>query len=97
MPKVIYIAGKMSGLPDLGRKHFREAEKRLKEAGYIVLNPAVLPRGMDSARYMPICLAMLEQADAVYMLQGWSGSAGAQIERAYAQYQGKEIWEELPI
>jgi len=93
--KVIYIAGPMSGLPDLGRKHFREAEKRLKEAGYIVLNPAVLPKGMEKDRYMPICLAMLEAADAVYMLQGWRSSAGAQMERAYAQYQGKEIWEEM--
>lgn len=93
--KVIYIAGPMSGLPDLGRKHFREAEKRLKEAGYIVLNPAILPKGMEKDRYMPICLAMLEAADAVYMLQGWRSSAGAQMERAYAQYQGKEIWEEM--
>ena len=93
--KVIYIAGPMSGLPDLGRKHFREAEKRLKEAGYIVLNPAILPKGMEKDRYMPICLARLEAADAVYMLQGWRSSAGAQMERAYAQYQGKEIWEEM--
>lgn len=93
--KVVYIAGPMSGLPDLGRKHFREAEKRLKEAGYIALNPAVLPKGMEKDRYMPICLAVLEAADAVYMLQGWRSSAGAQMERAYAQYQGKEIWEEM--
>lgn len=93
--KVIYIAGPMSGMPDLGRKHIREAEKRLKEAGYIVLNPSALPKGMEKDRYMPICLAMLEAADAVYMLQGWRSSAGARMERAYAQYQGKEIWEEM--
>lgn len=95
MQKTIYIAGKMAGLPDHGRRHFREAEKRLREAGYIVLNPATLPDGMSSDKYMPICLAMLNAADAVYMLSGWRDSPGARLERDYAKYQDKELWEEM--
>ncbi len=97
MQKTIYIAGKMAGLPDHGRRHFREAEKRLREAGYIVLNPAALPDGMSADKYMPICLAMLEAADAIYMLVGWRDSLGARLERGYAQYQGKEIFEEMTL
>lgn len=91
MAKIVYISGRMSGLPDMGKKHFREAESRLLDAGYTVLNPASLPYGMDKAKYMPICLAMLDAADAVFMLSDWQDSPGARIEEAYAEYQGKEI------
>lgn len=89
---IIYIAGKMTGLPDLGREKFNAAEKWLRELGYNVLNPACLPVGLPSKCYMPICLAMLEQADGILLLDGWEDSPGAQIEKAYADYQGKDIF-----
>lgn len=88
---VVYIAGKMSNLPDLGRAHFNEAAKRLREKGYVVLNPADLPDGMPVTKYMPICLAMVSVADAVYALDNWKNSSGAFIEVNYARYQGKEL------
>lgn len=31
---IIYIAGKMTGLPDLGQEKFNAAEKNLRELGY---------------------------------------------------------------
>lgn len=92
-PKVIYIAGPMTGLPELNRLAFMEAEKALTEAGFVVLNPAWLPAGLPPAKYMPICLAMLDAAGAVYMLEGWERSHGALIERSYALYQGKAVFE----
>lgn len=91
--KTIYIAGKMSGKADYGRD-FNEAEKRLTEQGYIVLNPASLPVGLPEKAYMPICLAMLEAADAIYMLDGWEHSFGANLELDYALYQGKKVYYE---
>lgn len=91
---IIYIAGRMAGLPDYGRAHFMAAAERLRSQGEIVLNPAELPEGMPPARYMPICLALLEAADAVFMLTGWEQSAGAQIEHQYAAYQHKQIFYE---
>ena len=91
----IYIAGKMTGLPDLGRERFRAAAERLREEGYTVLNPAELPDGMPGDRYMPICLAMVNAADAVYALDNWKESPGATIEIRYAQYQGKPIMIEM--
>lgn len=53
---IVYIAGKMTGLPDLGRKAFAEAEKKLAAEGHTVLNPAWLPTNLPEERYMPICL-----------------------------------------
>lgn len=90
---ILYIAGKMAGLPDKGEKAFAEAENRLKSMGFTVLNPHCLPDGMPGDRYMPICLAMVNAADAVALLEGWEDSQGASIEKAYAAYQGKRVFE----
>ena len=88
---VVYIAGKVTGLPDLGRAKFDAAAKRLREQGHVVLNPGELPVGMPADRYMPICLAMVQAADTVYALDNWKDSNGARIEIRYARYQGKNI------
>lgn len=87
----VYIAGKMTGLPDLGREKFAAAEARLRDRGYVVLNPAVLPVGMPGDRYMPICLAMVAAADIVYALENWNRSSGALVEISFARYQNKPI------
>lgn len=91
---IVYIAGRMAGLPDWGKGHFQDAADRLRSRGDIVLNPAELPDGLSPESYMPICLAMLEAADAVYMLSGWESSAGAQIEHRYVVYQKKKVFYE---
>lgn len=88
---IVYIAGKMTGLPGKGRAAFRAAERMLKMRGHVVLNPAVLPDGLPSEAYMPICLAMLEQAEAIYLLDNWEDSPGAKLELAFAKYQGKFV------
>lgn len=88
---ILYIAGKMAGLKDKGREHFTRAEVELMAAGHIVLNPAKLPDGMRRERYMPICMAMIDAADGVYLLNNWQDSLGARVENAYATYQHKQI------
>lgn len=95
MNTVVYIAGKMSGLPDYGRAKFAEADAYLQGlGGYTVLNPAVLPSGMPKVSYLPICMAMIDAADIVYALNNSDTSMGASVEIAYAKYQGKPIWYE---
>lgn len=84
---VVYIAGKMTGLPDKGRNQFFRAQSILEDDGWIVLNPARIPDGLPANSYMPICLAMLSAADVVMLLPGWESSRGAQIEAHYAMYQ----------
>ncbi len=44
---------------------------KLRCAGNIVLNPAVLPDGLSQQQYMSICIPMLMCADAIYLLDGW--------------------------
>lgn len=88
---IAYIAGKMTGLPDKGRAAFADAEEKMTQLGYVALNPAAMPDGMPAYKYMPICLAMIDQADMVVLLDGWEDSPGANVEKAYAAYQGKTV------
>lgn len=86
----IYIAGKITGEPNYKEK-FDIAATSLEAQGHIVLNPAELPEGMLPADYMRICFAMIDTADAIYLLKGWHSSSGASIERNYEMYTGKSI------
>lgn len=87
----IYISGAMRSCMSTYRQKFARAQKMLEEEGHIVINPAVLPVGLDMDRYMPICLSMIDAADAIFLFNNWQNSKGALLEKAYAEYQGKEI------
>ena len=86
----IYIAGKITGEPNYKEK-FDIAAKSLEARRHIVLNPAELPEGMLQADYIRICFAMIDAADAIYLLKDWCSGFGASIERSYAMYTGKSI------
>ena len=90
MNKTIYIAGKITGDKDY-RAKFCLADVRLRIEGYKVLNPALLPDGLERRQYMDICFAMIRQSDAVYFLKDWKESEGAKIEHALAEYEEREI------
>ena len=85
----IYIAGKISG-DSTYREKFHKAAKALEEQGFVVLNPADLPEGMRPADYMRICFAMADSADVVAFLPDYEQSKGAQLERDWCQYVGKQ-------
>lgn len=86
----VYIAGRITGDPEYADKFFTTSE-RLRERGMIVLNPAMLPAGMEKADYMRICLSMLDTADIVCFLNGWEESPGAQLEMAWCRYVEKAV------
>ena len=96
--EVIYIAGKMRGISDLGRSAFAEAEDCIwawtanENKNRAVLNPAILPTNLPDDAYLPICLAMLDKADAIWMIDGWENSEGANVELAFAKAQRKTIY-----
>ena len=89
--KVLYLSGPITNEPNY-LEIFALAKVTLADMGYIVLNPSILPAGMPGKAYMPICLAMLDRADGIVMLNGWQESRGAVLERDYAMYQGKEVF-----
>lgn len=78
----VYIAGPMSNLPEFNRPAFHAAAAELRAQGHIVFSPAEL-RGEDSdpwELWMKKALALLVQADNIFLLDGWSKSRGARIE-----------------
>ena len=92
--KVVYIAGPITGVPEYW-KPFEQAEDELTAMGFIPLTPTRLPHNLGNAKAMKICLAMIEQADAVYLLPGWEKSTGANLETFYCEYTGKPCTDSL--
>lgn len=87
--KKIYIAGPISDRLDTYKADFAAAAELVERAGFIPLNPATLPLGLESRDYMRITLAMLDSADMVLLLDDWTQSSGAQLEEGLADYTGK--------
>ena len=52
-----------------------------------IMNPAELPCDLPNKLYMPLCLRMIDEADAVVFLPGWLDSDGSMVEYSYARYQ----------
>lgn len=86
-----YIAGPIMG-KDGYKSDFLAVESRLWGDGYNVLNPTKLPADLPPEAYMPICISMVEQADAVFLLEGWDRSLEAVAEAMYAARQGKSLY-----
>ncbi len=91
----IYIAGPMSGLPDLNYPAFNAMAERLRALSFEVENPAENPPPKCESwlGYMRMAVAQLATCDAVVMLPGWSKSKGACIEHQLAVGLGLEIVE----
>lgn len=80
--KRVYIAGRMTGLPDNGYPAFHAAAAQLRGMGLEVLNPAENqepPCGSWLA-YMRMAVAQVASVDAVVLLPGWEQSRGARVE-----------------
>ena len=88
--EVLYISGPMAGYPNLNRAAFREAESRLKRAGFPTLNPLDngLGAGLSWDAYLRADLKMVCDAGAVALLPGWEASRGARLEVATAHALG---------
>ena len=95
--KKIYIAGPMSNRPDNNRDAFNSVASLLRHAGFVVLNPAILPDGLSQQEYMQIDLVMLMIADTVVLLEDWQNSPGAVTEYHLAYKLNKTIVNEQDI
>lgn len=93
MTQRIYLAGPMTGLPELNYPAFNAEAARLRQLGYHVENPAEndAPPSTTWSGYMRLALAQLVTCDTIALLPGWLASRGANIERALAVDLGMKI------
>lgn len=94
----VYISGPITGLPyEEVEKAFNEAEIRLQEQGYEVVNPLNngLPTNATWNEHMRVDLKLLLDCDAIYLLKGYQKSKGAMIEYDLARILHFDIIEQL--
>lgn len=85
--EVIYIAGPMSGKPDYNIPAFKEAARRLREAGFTVVS-AIECHGSEEEMLSSTwheCMrrdvaALATQCTGIALLPGWTKSRGAKVE-----------------
>ena len=91
--KRIYIAGPMTGLPELNFPAFHAAAAALRAQGHHVENQAEI-NADPKAQWldcMRMDIARLVTCDAVYLLPGWEKSRGAKVEHGLAVGLGFQI------
>lgn len=78
----VYIAGPMSGYPELNFPAFRVEAAALRAVGLDVVNPAEI--NVDPSTGWSACMradiAQLVTCDRIHLLPGWSRSKGASLE-----------------
>lgn len=103
--KVIYLSGKMRGLPDFGFSLFDAGKKLLTAKGWRVISPADMDRasgftpdlsaeGYDfdiNAAFERDFQAILD-SHAMALLPNWHDSTGAHAELVVAQWTGRPLY-----
>lgn len=87
----IYIAGPMSGLPDLNYPAFNAMAAKLRGQGHHVENPAENTASDSWEGYMRMAIAQLITCDTLMVLPGWQKSRGACIEIRLANDLGIDV------
>lgn len=89
----VYIAGPMSGIPDLNFPAFHAAAAKLRELGFDVINPAEINTDPSAgwAACMRADIAQLVTCDAIALLPGWQKSRGASLEHHIAVALGMRV------
>ena len=96
--QTVYICGKMSDVEDYNRPAFNRAAYELRDAGFAVFNPAEVS-GADTWRwsdYMRVSLRGMLECDALYVLDGYDTSQGANIEIRLARELGMPVYYQTP-
>lgn len=88
-----YIAGPMTGLPDLNFPAFYAMAAELRALGHEVINPAEVnpDHTMSWVECMRRDIAELVKCDAVRILPGWHSSRGAMLELHIANQLGLQV------
>jgi nucleoside 2-deoxyribosyltransferase len=92
-PTRIYLAGPMTGKPDLNFPAFHHMAAQLRSQGFEVVNPAEVnpDQTMPWEECMRRDIAELVRCDYIYLLPGWEQSKGATLEHHIADRLGMGI------
>jgi hypothetical protein len=89
----VYVAGPMTGLPELNFPAFHAAAAHLRGLGFEVVNPAEI--NVDPAKGWAECMrtdiAQLVTCDGIVLLPGWERSRGATLEHHIAEKLGMRV------
>ncbi|AQG98323.1 hypothetical protein A9R05_05420 [Burkholderia sp. KK1] len=91
--KRVYLAGPMSGYPELNFPAFHAEAARLRALGFDVVNPAEIDVGPnpDWLTAMRADIRELVTCDGIALLPGWEQSRGAQVEHTLARGLGLRV------
>ena len=91
--KRTYLAGAMTGHPELNFPLFHAEAARLRALGYTIVNPAEInpDPAMEWADALAADFQHLEHCDSIALLPGWELSRGANREYGYALGRGFAI------
>jgi Domain of unknown function (DUF4406) len=89
----LYVAGPMTGRPDLNFPAFRSAAELLRQLGHDAVSPAEINpnHSMPWAECMKRDIPALCTCDGIVMLDGWEFSRGATLERYVAEHLGLKV------
>ncbi len=99
----IYIAGPMRGYPDNNFPAFHAAAMRLRSVGWTVIDPAELDEEEGSTDrysidyYMKRDISKIVDCTAIYLLEGWEKSVGANLEYSVAAGIGLDAYYQEPV
>ena len=74
MSKKVYLAGAISNDPNYKEK-FDNAEKKLEDLGFKVINPTKIPYDLEYDDYFPICYSLIDISDYIVVLDYSKGVA----------------------
>lgn len=94
MYKRIYVSGGITGTTDY-KERFSQGALEASKLATAVIDPSkldfVMPEGCSHEEWMSICYPLLELCDAIYMLDGWEASTGANLELVRANQLGMKV------
>lgn len=92
----VYISGQITGLNiKVAEGYFEVVENKLSDAGHAPINPCkILPYDPKFTwkEYMIEDIKAIFDCEAMFMLDNWRESKGAQIEHMLAQHLGLKVF-----
>lgn len=96
----VYISGPIAGVENF-LDRFIETASKLEKDGMQVINSALtngfMPKDTTYEEYMKLDFLLLDMCEAIYMMNGWEKSCGANREYGYALAKDKIIMYEKPL